>query len=241
MSTRATITVSDEHDRFHIYQHHDGYPDGPHGIIHHLNRARRRAWDLPRFEAADFSAAIVAALKDRGGSTYLTTDAAAHGDRSYHYEISPLRDATRTSVQIVIRQSSFDGSMRDIFSGPVEEAVTAYQAGTAETFVDPVIDHLHQIVRSIDHIVDDLGQDQMSAIATDPACIENIRDAAFLAEELCALHAEAAPFSALEKVAAALDGPDEHKGDTPTKLDAVAANAIKPALQAWRRFRDLAG
>ncbi len=54
MSTRTTTTVADKQDSFDIYQHHDGYHDGPYGLVRHLALARRLAWDLPRFEAADF-------------------------------------------------------------------------------------------------------------------------------------------------------------------------------------------
>lgn len=84
MSTRATITVADERGSFDIYQHHGGYPDGQHGLVRQIAMARRMAWDLPRFEASDFAAAVIAALKDRGGSTYLTADAEAHCDRAFH-------------------------------------------------------------------------------------------------------------------------------------------------------------
>ena len=49
MSTRATITVADEHYSFDIYQHHDGYPEGPHGLVRHIAMARQLAWTPPRF------------------------------------------------------------------------------------------------------------------------------------------------------------------------------------------------
>lgn len=110
MSTRATITVADENDSFDIYQHHDGYPDGPNGLVRHIAMARRLAWDLPRFEAADFAAAVIAVLKDRGGSTYLTKDAEAHGDRSYHYRIEPARENTVTRAQLTISRPSWEGT-----------------------------------------------------------------------------------------------------------------------------------
>ena len=106
MSTRATISVADDNDSFDIYQHHDGYPDGPHGLVRQIAMARRLAWNLPRFEAADFAAAIIAVLKDRGGSTYLTRDADTHGDRDFHYRVTPLRENMTTRVILTISKPS---------------------------------------------------------------------------------------------------------------------------------------
>lgn len=138
MSTRATITVADDRDRFDLYQHHDGYPDGPHGLVRHLALARQYAWDLPRFEAADFAAAIIAVLKDRGGSTYLTKDADAHGDRSFHYQIEPLRENYVTRVMLTISRPSWDRSEPDVevFRGDIQEAVTKFDA-VGETAKQP--------------------------------------------------------------------------------------------------------
>lgn len=130
MSTRATITVADEHESFDLYQHHDGYPDGPHGLVRHIDMARRLAWDLPRFEAADFAAAIIAALKDRGGSTYLTKDAEAHDDRSFHYRIAPLQEETTTRVMLTITRPRWEDGKPDIdvFSGEIPEAIKQFDA-----------------------------------------------------------------------------------------------------------------
>jgi len=130
MSTRATITVADEHESFDLYQHHDGYPEGPHGLVRHIARARRLAWNLPRFEAADFSAAVIAVLKDRGGSTYLTKDAEAHTDRSYHYRIQSIRENYVTRVMLTISRPAWDRSQRDIemFHGEIPEAIAKFQA-----------------------------------------------------------------------------------------------------------------
>jgi len=130
MSTRATITVADDNDSFDIYQHHDGYAEGPHGLVRHIAMAGRLAWDLPRFEAADFAAAVVAVLKNRGGSTYLTADAEAHTDRAFHYRIEPLRDGVSTQVQLTISKASWcaDHADTQIFKGPLAEAVIKFDA-----------------------------------------------------------------------------------------------------------------
>ena len=137
MSTRATITVSDQYDSFDIYQHHDGYPEGPHGLVRHIAMARRLAWDLPRFEAADFAAAIIAVLKDRGGSTYLTEDADAHGDRAYCYYVEPLREGVSTLVKLTIHKpSSRTDEPIEVFSGPLSVAITKFEA-VGETAKQP--------------------------------------------------------------------------------------------------------
>lgn len=130
MSTRATITVADQHDSFDLYQHHDGYPDGPHGLVRHIAMARRLAWDLPRFEAGDFAAAIIAVLKDRGGSTYLTKDADAHSDRSFHYRIEPIREDTADRVQLTISRPSWERGRGDVevFAGSIQNAVAKFKA-----------------------------------------------------------------------------------------------------------------
>lgn len=138
MSTRATITVADDRDSFDLYQHHDGYPEGPFGLVRHLAMARRLAWDLPRFEAADFAAAVIAVLKDRGGSTYLTKDASAHADRSYHYRVEPLRNDYATRVMLTISQPHWDRTQGDIevFSGELQAAVKRFDA-VADTSDQP--------------------------------------------------------------------------------------------------------
>jgi hypothetical protein len=130
MSTRATITVADEKDSFDIYQHHDGYPDGPFGLVRHIAMARRLAWDLPRFEAADFAAAIIAVLKDRGGSTYLTKEAEAHCDRDFHYRIVAQRENCAARVMLTITRTSYERGRGDVevFAGEIQEAVAKFNA-----------------------------------------------------------------------------------------------------------------
>lgn len=87
MSTRATITVSDGRDNFHIYKHWDGEPSA---VIPDIEKAVRYAWSFPRFEAWDFSTAIIRVMKKREGWIYLTCDANMHSNRSFHYKVSEL-------------------------------------------------------------------------------------------------------------------------------------------------------
>jgi len=95
MSTRCSITCKDDSGEFSLYRHSDGYPGTEHGVLETLKAALSYAWRLPRFEAEDFAAAIVAALKKpasgpyaQGGNIYLSHGRDSHGDTEYHYEIT---------------------------------------------------------------------------------------------------------------------------------------------------------
>jgi len=48
MSTGATVTVYDEHDRFHLYIYCDGWPEM---VIPEIESATKFSWEFPRFEA----------------------------------------------------------------------------------------------------------------------------------------------------------------------------------------------
>lgn len=129
MSTRATISVSDGNDRFDIYRHHDGYPDGPHGVIRSISKAQDLSWGPSRFEAGEFAAALVAVMKTTAGSVYLTASAEAHGDRRFHYEVT----GASGQIRIAVQQSDWGDlektflEMRSIFEGCLSEAVTRFQ------------------------------------------------------------------------------------------------------------------
>ena len=98
MSTRACYTFIDSDNTFHVYKHHDGYPSG---AAEFIKLAIAKAWKLPRFEAADFGAAFVAANKDGGGGVYLTSHYRNHGDLEYRYEIG--NDGTPGDFTPIVR------------------------------------------------------------------------------------------------------------------------------------------
>jgi hypothetical protein len=64
MATRCNIIGEDNTDRIQLYRHWDGYPEA---VLPDLQKALPFAWNLPRFEATDFAAAIVRAWKEEGG------------------------------------------------------------------------------------------------------------------------------------------------------------------------------
>lgn len=91
MGTRAVITFKDEHDTFCVYQHWDGDPNT---ITENILAAQEYAWPLPRFEAAEFAAAYIAATKkkgggdNQGGNIYFARGAKFHCDLSYNYVVT---------------------------------------------------------------------------------------------------------------------------------------------------------
>ena len=123
MSTRAMYTFTDDRESFHVYKHHDGYPlsDG-YGGLAFIQNAIPYAWNLPRFEAAEFAAAFVAAnkrgikehiadmpdMKDfyeergAGGDIDLmpqgTINDVRHGDLEYRYEITSGKNDLHVKV-----------------------------------------------------------------------------------------------------------------------------------------------
>lgn len=125
MSTRSTLTISDNTDRFDIYRHHDGYPNGPHGVIHDIKAAIDRAWPPPRFEASDFAAATIAQMKQCPGSVYLTRDASRHADRDFHYDVKFAENALQVAVH---EYSSRVNAVVPSWTGTIDEAVEHFQA-----------------------------------------------------------------------------------------------------------------
>jgi len=104
MSTRCNIIIKDEYNSIQLYRHCDGYPESEHGVIATLPQALKFAWPLPRMEASDMAAAVIAAWKQQGGGNiYVDGEAhlpdSLHGDIDYYYVISPQAAAGRWLVE----------------------------------------------------------------------------------------------------------------------------------------------
>lgn len=98
-------TFVDKHETHHVYKHSDGYPTPvEEGAYAHIERAKKYAWPLPRFEADEFAAAFVTANKIKQYEDYPNSDKGmlgggvrlmqsgdwqqvAPGDIAYRYEI----------------------------------------------------------------------------------------------------------------------------------------------------------
>lgn len=104
MSTRCNIVVKDKYHSIQLYRHCDGYPDSEHGVVENLKQALPLSWELPRMEASDFAAAIVAAWKEHGGNIYIDGDyrqgETLHGDIEYVYFIEPDEKAGKWSLTV---------------------------------------------------------------------------------------------------------------------------------------------
>ncbi len=81
------IKFVDKDGTYKVYQHMDGYPEGPHGILGLLQKviASGRAWELPRFEADEFAAAFVCVAKTSQGNVRLVNGGA--WDVAYTYTV----------------------------------------------------------------------------------------------------------------------------------------------------------
>ncbi len=122
MSTRSTICVKDAYDKFCIYRHCDGYPHGEHGVVAQLAKALPFAWELPRFEAMDFAAAIIRAWKDEGGGNiYFTQGHEHHGDTEYTYDITAESGEIFVAVNSTRTGRLFTGSLSDATEHFAEE------------------------------------------------------------------------------------------------------------------------
>jgi hypothetical protein len=108
MSTRAVITIKDSSESFHVYQHCDGYPAG---IADTLQNAVGRAWALPRFEACEFAAALVAANKSGAGNIYLSKGPRFHGDLDYAYIVTVN---SSKGLQITVKRVSSGRTVRGV-------------------------------------------------------------------------------------------------------------------------------
>jgi hypothetical protein len=93
MGTRALVSFVDPVNKaqtVNIYVHFDGYPTN---VLLMIEKATALAWPLPRYEAAEFSAAFVAANKNWAGNIRIDSVKSATQvrknfvDLSYHYVV----------------------------------------------------------------------------------------------------------------------------------------------------------
>lgn len=61
MGTHAIFTVTDEDGSFHVFKHSDGYERGAADTLRGV--IELHGWELPRFEADEFAAAIATSIK----------------------------------------------------------------------------------------------------------------------------------------------------------------------------------
>lgn len=148
MSTRAVYTFKATNSGmpdFSVYKHHDGYPSG---AAEAITKTLPLAWPLPRYENDEFSAAFVAANKNGGGSVRLTTDANAHGDLAFRYEIS-LSSGSLSSGSLSITAYESDGwnQWALAFTGTLAEFAT--WANDGRCIMNAALDQLRYVTAAI--------------------------------------------------------------------------------------------
>ena len=85
MSTRACYTFRDKEGAHSVYYHYDGYPSN---ALKMISKARKSAWQFPRFEADEYAAAFCCIAKDgKAGGARLTEGPHRHGDLAYRYDV----------------------------------------------------------------------------------------------------------------------------------------------------------
>ena len=84
MSTRAVYTFVDGFDRFHVFKHCDGNPQG---AAEAIGKAIPLAWEFPRFEPDQFACAFIAGNQLGPGNLRISLGPDHHGDIQYRYEI----------------------------------------------------------------------------------------------------------------------------------------------------------
>ena len=109
MSTRCTITVQDAIGSYTLYRHSDGYPESEHGVLASLASVLPLAWPLPRFEADEFAASIIAAWKKIPGGIRMVAAGRDLGVE-YHYVIRPANVPGTLEVQVFSVDGDEDGN-----------------------------------------------------------------------------------------------------------------------------------
>ncbi len=173
MSTRCVITVIDEHNSFSIYRHGDGYPDGDAGVIRTLEEGFKFAWELPRFEADDFAAALIRAWKiEGGGDIYFTKGHEHHGDLAYRYEIRQ-DGANYNRLEIRVFQRDYrdkDGNYRKETVWKPHEKHIHYIPGERDERIESILDgDMFMAMDAASEIAEDGIEDtkMLAAIAAD--------------------------------------------------------------------------
>lgn len=124
MGTRSIWTFKDTFQTppVHVYVHYDGYPTGAAGYLEKTLESGR-VWPLPRYEADEFAAGFVAAIKSGGGNVRIANRRAAQADVAYGYTVFNKGEVLR----ITVSETDFWGARpkeKKLWEGPVHELRT---------------------------------------------------------------------------------------------------------------------
>ena len=120
MGTRSTYTFKDDNGEYTVYVHYDGYATGAAENLA-ATLASGKIWELPSFEADEFAAGFIAAIKERGGNVRLTTSPQQHADIEFSYTITQKDGELKIMVQSV---NNWDGWQSEtLWVGPLDEFI----------------------------------------------------------------------------------------------------------------------
>ena len=121
MSTRGVFTFSGDGEEYHVYVHHDCYPEG---AAAHLSKAleSNMVWQLPRFEASEFAAGFVAATKTQPGGVTLMVDRDDYSDTQYCYMVYFNKNINALGLEVrAINLTDEHDSL--LWEGPLKEFI----------------------------------------------------------------------------------------------------------------------
>ena len=131
MSTRCTITIGDGINKYRIYRHHDGYPNG---VISDLKILfdNNLSIDDPEYFLANFifytklnilkkSKNNISRIKSWELGYGVCSPNCEHDDLAYKYSLSNLND------RIIIEEKDSDSQeFKTIFNGNIKKAIEKY-------------------------------------------------------------------------------------------------------------------
>jgi hypothetical protein len=118
MSTRAIYTFKGFGDTYHVFKHHDGYPEGAADAI---KNALLYAWEMPRYEPDEFAAAFIAGNKPFRGGVRVAKSRTQYSDVEFGYTIYPLEHKKQHDYpQMHVGQLLIDVVSTDYWDGKKE-------------------------------------------------------------------------------------------------------------------------
>lgn len=108
MGTRAVYTFKSHGEAFHVYKHWDNTPIN---AAEFIAAALPLAWEVPRFEADEFSAAFIAANKTKEGDIRLIKSPKHCGDASYFYTVGSDENGVVVSAKDYAGKKLFSGTL----------------------------------------------------------------------------------------------------------------------------------
>jgi hypothetical protein len=118
MSTRATFEFKHKNYRAVVQLSSDGYPSGASIAI---SKALLLAWKIPRFDAGEFAAALVAANKTGPGGAYIVKRWQDVPSAEFHYVITLKDDRLNVAASSIANVEPDRRRLARLFAGTFED------------------------------------------------------------------------------------------------------------------------